>query len=338
MSAPTPTTCPSCTGSILIDQLYCEACGHAVGDEAPPPDQAPDAACVECAAPLDRQGDGYCAGCGTKQPEPGGRCEAADRNVAAVSDRGRRRTRNEDAFAVSTTSEGRALAVVCDGVSTTTNPDQAATQAATAAMASLQQVADHLPGTDALAAAFTAARSAVNAVAWTQHGTRGAPSCTFLAAVAAGGTVALASMGDCRAFWLPEQGEPETLTIDDSWANDQVQAGFLSSEAAHADPRSHSITRWLGRDADSSWQPPPIVFTAAGPGRLVLCSDGLWNYADGATDVAAVAGPGDALAVAHRLVDHANLRGGHDNITVAVIDIPGCPHVLVPSPTEGSTS
>lgn len=337
MRTPAPTTCPSCTGSILIDQLYCEACGHAVGDVAPPPDQAPDAACVACAAPLDRQGDGYCAGCGTKQPEPGGRFEAADGNVAAVSDRGRRRTRNEDAFAVSTTPAGRALAVVCDGVSTTTKPDQAATQAATAAMASLQEDADRLPGTVALAAAFTAARSAVNAIAWTGPGTLEAPSCTFLAAVADGQTFALASMGDCRAFWLPEQGEPETLTTDDSWANDQEQAGFMSSEAAHADPRSHGITRWLGLDADPSWQPPPVVFTAPGPGRLVLCSDGLWNYASGAKDVAAVAGSGEALAVARRLVEHANHQGGHDNITVAVVDIPAGPHVLVPSPTEGST-
>jgi serine/threonine protein phosphatase PrpC len=60
-------------------------------------------------------------------------------------------------------------------------------------------------------------------------------------------------------------------------------------------------------------------------GRLVLCSDGLWNYTPQAAEIAALL---DALppetapiAAARSLADAALAAGGHDNITVAVLDV-----------------
>jgi serine/threonine protein phosphatase PrpC len=88
---------------------------------------------------------------------------------------------------------------------------------------------------------------------------------------------------------------------------------------------AHTITRWLGRDADPAWTPRLSQFRPDGPGRLVLCSDGLWNYAETAAEVAAAAAAGEPLEVATRLVDFANGKGGHDNITVIVIDIKEAP-------------
>ena len=58
------------------------------------------------------------------------------------------------------------------------------------------------------------------------------------------------------------------------------------------------------------------------PGRLVLCSDGLWNHVattrELAAAVAELAGPAGDRASARALTDRALGRGGHDNITVAV--------------------
>jgi serine/threonine protein phosphatase PrpC len=56
----------------------------------------------------------------------------------------------------------------------------------------------------------------------------------------------------------------------------------------------------------------------------VLCSDGLWNYVDSADDLARRtedAGEPTALARARALTGHALRSGGHDNVTVAVIEI-----------------
>jgi serine/threonine protein phosphatase PrpC len=130
-------------------------------------------------------------------------------------------------------------------------------------------------------------------------------------------------LGDSRAYWLPlSSDDSRALTTDDSWAADAVAAG-LSAEAAEADPRSHSITRWLGTDAPEC-VPNIVHLELAGPGRLLLCSDGLWNYASAASAIAAAA-PVDASAIeaARHLTDFARQAGGHDNITVVVIETKG---------------
>ena len=115
------------------------------------------------------------------------------------------------------------------------------------------------------------------------------------------------------------------LTRDDSWAQEQVDAGLADAAARPAaDPRAHAITRWLGADAPD--EPPGVrPSSPPGAGRLVVCSDGLWNYAPTATtsprSSRARASVDAAIAVARALREHALGEGGHDNITVAVVDV-----------------
>jgi serine/threonine protein phosphatase PrpC len=93
---------------------------------------------------------------------------------------------------------------------------------------------------------------------------------------------------------------------------------------AHQDPRSHSITHWIGSDAPP--RPPRVVtFTAREPGRIVLCTDGLWNYLSSeahlGTLLEGLPSGASPAAVARALTEFALARGGRDNITVAVIDV-----------------
>ncbi|HEX8804068.1 MAG TPA: hypothetical protein VF743_07735, partial [Acidimicrobiales bacterium] len=184
----------------------------------------------------------------------------------------------------------------------------------------------------ALLDAHLAARGAVRGVDHVADGDRGAPSCTFLAAVVApDGAVDVAGLGDCRAYWIDgATGGAAVLTGDHSWAAEQVAEGALAAEEAYADPRAHMITRWIGLDADPGWR-PDLTHRPAAPGRIVLCSDGLWNATPTPDDLVAAARPGAGdddphdggpLATARRLVRVANAAGGHDNITVVVADLP----------------
>ncbi len=321
MTDRTALVCPGCGSSGIPGDVYCELCGRTLSSSsASSTPAAPRASCVACGAPGDDIEEGYCRICGIKQPGRRDRLTGVDGNgrVAAVTDRGRRRRRNEDAFAISSLADGRIVAVVSDGVSSTTDSDLASEEAVQAAVAALLAHADRDPST-ALRAAYAAAVDAVTALA---SDSTAPPSCTFLAAAAAGHSLELVSMGDCRAFWLPDNGEPQTLTQDDSWAAEQILAKTMTVEQAHADTRAHGITRWLGRDADPSWEPRRVQLTAAGPGRLVMCSDGLWNYTLSVDELAAAAGDGPPATVARRLVDYANDCGGQDNTTVVVIAIP----------------
>ena len=98
-------------------------------------------------------------------------------------------------------------------------------------------------------------------------------------------------------------------------------------DAAEADSRAHSITRWLGADSHD-----PVArcasLTVDSPGWLLACSDGLWNYCSPAEDLrrlvaATVEERGsDPVALAQGLIDFANGQGGHDNITVALARVP----------------
>jgi serine/threonine protein phosphatase PrpC len=211
--------------------------------------------------------------------------------------------------------EGFVAGVVCDGVSTSVNPDVASQAAVDAACAVLAETRDH-------DAAYDAARQAVLATEFEPHAELSPPSCTYLAAIITDEKVTLASLGDCRAYWYAD-GTATQLTVDDSWAEVQIAAGLPRAEAyAHA--MAHVITRWLSIDADPEWRPRVVDFDLPGPGRLFLVSDGMWNYTLEPSDLVAAMGDptSERIELARRLVTFANDAGGSDNITVVVVDLP----------------
>ncbi|WP_149181907.1 protein phosphatase 2C domain-containing protein [Streptomyces sp. TRM49041] len=256
------------------------------------------AACGGTVAP-----DGFCWDCGTAQPGFRAHVEtAADCGAAGVSDRGARREINADALAL-TVDGPWTIGVVCDGVSMAPRAERAARLAAEtgAAACAARLRAGVLPETALTDATLHAAR-AVTALA-TPHGT--APACTYVAGVTGPGGLWAAWTGDSRAYWLPDEGPGMALTEDDTGAHD-------------------ALTAWLGADADT---PTPGIrsYRPSVPGRLLLCTDGLWRHLpDPATLRAALRRPlpdTGLLDDARTLVGHALTAGGQDNITALLIPI-----------------
>ncbi|GAA2217635.1 protein phosphatase 2C domain-containing protein [Streptomyces nogalater] len=300
---------------------------------------APARLCVACRTGR-VDGDGYCENCGHAQPRERDHMERETGPVAAVSDRGLRHHRNEDAFAVGHTTlpDGTpaALAIVCDGVSSATRPDAASLAASRAAGDTLLAA---LPrGTHPQAAmheAIVAAAHAVNALADEPETARehaphqNAPACTIVGAVVTSGLLVVGWVGDSRVYWVPTDraAPPARLTEDDSWAAQMVAAGLMSEAEAYADERAHAITGWLGADA-YELEPHTACFQPDRPGAVVVCTDGLWNYAETAQEMSEVVPPDAATRPLHGaqvLVGHALDGGGHDNVTVAVLPFPAPP-------------
>ncbi|MET8676328.1 PP2C family serine/threonine-protein phosphatase [Streptomyces sp. NPDC004647] len=295
--------------------------------------------CVACRTGLIDQ-DGYCENCGHAQPRKRDHLEQELDSLAAVSDRGLRHHRNEDAFAVSSVAlpDGvpAVVAVVCDGVSSATRPDEASLAASEAASESLLTA---LPrGThpqQAMHEAILAAAQAVNSLVdarntaqeQDQHRHQNAPACTIVSAVVAAGILTVGWIGDSRVYWVPDDRTAPSarLTEDDSWAAQMVATGLMSEAEAYADERAHAITGWLGADA-YELDPHTASFKPDRPGVVVVCTDGLWNYAEAAEEMAQAV-PADArsrpLHGARTLVGYALDGGGHDNVTVAVVPFPG---------------
>ena len=288
--------------------------------------------CASCGAPpTDIDADGYCSVCGLLQPGPRDHLEIDLGWAAGVTDRGRSHPRNEDAFHIELAgpeADHGVVAVVCDGVSSSVRAEDASESAAIAAATVLAAV---VPGAGPLATATVhaadAANRAVAALPWTPTGQLASPSCTLVSAACREGEMAVGWVGDSRAYWIG--GAPESirqLTVDHSWAEAQVETGRMTELEAEADPRSHAITRWIGADAPAI-DAQVVTMALTLPGRLLLCSDGLWNYASSTADMAnLLAGqPPQAtpIELARSLTEFALGAGGHDNITVVVIDLPG---------------
>jgi serine/threonine protein phosphatase PrpC len=265
------------------------------------------------------------------------------RLMAGVTDRGLRHRQNEDAMelAVVPAADGPVLvAVVCDGVSTSIRPAEASLAAAQAAAEVLRTAAQD--GTDLTEASSAAVRSAESAVASLAESPGGVGSATFVSAVITSSAATLCWLGDSRAYWLggpatpapespaPESPAPETaqrLTRDDSLAEEMVAAGLLPADEALSSPHAHVVTRWVGADPGEA-TPHVVTFEPPGPGVLMLCSDGLWNYQPDAGKLAELALPTaltNPLGAAQALVTFAIEAGGRDNITVVLAPFPPAP-------------
>jgi len=275
--------------------------------------------------------------------------------VAGVSDRGLRHSRNEDAmdFAVADTDGGPVVvAIVSDGVSSAPRPDEASFLAVRKGITLLAEGAERGedPGEVSKLAVKTAGQALNDLV-----GPEGAAATTYLSAIVSRERITVCWLGDSRAYWLAGppaatgpndtidiSGGSQRLTRDDSLAEEIVAAGLATMDEAMASPQAHVITRWLGADLPDP-QAHVEQFSPTGPGVLLLCSDGLWNYRPEAAELAALAMPAALtrpLAAATDLTRFALDSGGFDNITVVIIPFPPRPEgeaaETVSAPAVGS--
>lgn len=348
--------CPVCAYRVTRGEQFCEECGNDMGGERWVSSGSGDAAgtCPHCGS-TEVGPEGYCDQCGQRRGAAPDHAEVAMEAVAAVTDRGHRRRRNEDAVAIGE-RRGAAMAVVCDGVSTSSRADAAALAAVEAGIrALLDRVGPDGPAA-ATSAGARAAQTAVAAVA--DSGDRAnAPSCTYVSVVVTDAGVAVGWVGDSRAYWLPDgdpsgadpvtvdpdgadpdgaeaapdviegDGGPRCLTVDDSLAGRLAAAGTIDAHALSALPAAtRHLVRWLGADAADS-TPHVVEFVPEGPGRVVACSDGLSRYRSAAVDLAAAmpdadSAAGEPLETANHLVQLALDEGGEDNVAVAVLRYP----------------
>jgi protein phosphatase len=130
------------------------------------------------------------------------------------------------------------------------------------------------------------------------------------------GKARFAHVGDSRAY-LYRGGDLRQLTEDHTVAMEYVNLGQISPEEADDHPQSHMLTRCLGL---TRFVNVDRIDIGLEPGdRIMLCSDGL-NSMVPADGIAKALADGTADEAAWKLVEAANKAGGHDNISVIVID------------------
>lgn len=318
--------CPRCNAAILPADLFCEECGTALKTPSATIANPGEKSCQKCGATANSiDAEGYCANCGFRNPTAADHLEITlSSTLAGVSDRGLKHHCNEDFLALNTIPiNNTTILVVCDGVSSSQTPEQAAKAAATATCETLTTAEATVHPEVALQQAINSALETIRTLPYTSTPEADPPSTTLIAALVQRGMATIAWLGDSRAYWISDRGS-RLLTQDHSWLNDVVASGEMTEAQALQAPQAHAITRWLGVDAPVEMVPSLATFSIPGSGYLLLCSDGLWNYAPAADQLAELMQPlmtADALSLCRHLVNFARSQGGRDNITVALLSV-----------------
>ena len=140
---------------------------------------------------------------------------------------------------------------------------------------------------------------------------------TLVAALVNGEDVHLVNVGDSRAYRITN-GSVSQITKDHSAVQELVDSGRLTESQAKIHPNKNIITRAIGIEPDVEVDSYHI--TVEKGDIIILCSDGLSNFADESEIQFEVSG-GVFDDLTNRLIDLANSRGGADNITVVAIEI-----------------
>jgi len=137
---------------------------------------------------------------------------------------------------------------------------------------------------------------------------------TLTAVLLLGRMTYVGHVGDSRAY-LYRGDKLERLTVDHTWIEEQVRAGFMSPDEAQRSELRHIVTRSVGYDPEVRVD---LMTLPAEPNDCyLLCSDGLTNYLDDDALLQMIKGTAPA-ELPERLVAEANRLGGEDNISVIV--------------------
>jgi protein phosphatase len=155
-----------------------------------------------------------------------------------------------------------------------------------------------------------------------------------------------ATVGDSRIY-LMRDGHAHQISQDHTWIQEALRAGIISPDDVAGHPNAHVIRRYLGSPV-----PPEVDFTLHLTGhetdaqalanqgmllragdQMLVCSDGLSDLVSGEEMLANLNNqPLDAAVKS--LIDLANARGGHDNITIIAVGVPSSAtrfeHLLTP--------
>ncbi len=236
-------------------------------------------------------------------------------SAAGVTDVGRVRPHNEDAYVVE-----HGLYAVADGMGGAA-AGEVASRMAIAALREVSAQGD-LTTTD-LAATLATANDQIRELA-DSHGSfagMGTTACgVVLVRVGGAWHWAVFNVGDSRVYRV-HAGQLELLTHDHSEVRELLDAGVITAEQAGSHPSRSVITRALGSEdtvRPDLWVRPPV------PGeRFVVCSDGLTNEVSDDEIMDIMRGRDDPVLAAETLARAALDAGGRDNVTVVVVAVDG---------------
>lgn len=257
--------------------------------------------------------------------------------VAALSHPGEEREINEDRYSVTYYKRESdqmpvTLAIVADGIGGHQAGEVAAQLAVDEVSGAMADASGDDPVAELSEAIIGASRS-ISESSMQDEALQGMGS-TIATAMVVGHRLYAVSVGDSRTY-LVRSGEIQQISIDHTWVQEAITHGILTPEEARNHPNAHVLHRHLGGDQDP--MPDARLRLSSGESdeaseanqglmltthdRMLLCSDGLTDLVEDQEILEALSEHSPEEA-ANALVDMARARGGHDNITVVIVEVP----------------
>lgn len=239
--------------------------------------------------------------------------------VYGITDIGKARAINQDSYAVEMLEDAETgVLLVCDGMGGAKGGEIASSIAVRTIMDSLRiklkPKMNKQNIKSALEEAIKQANKDIISRALSEENLIGMGT-TCVCAVVCENNITIANIGDSRAY-VVENEKLRQVTEDHSLVNDLVKAGELTPEEARVHPKKNIITRALGVDEEIKID--YFNVDVKEDMYLVLCSDGLTNEVSDIEICYEAVNSVTEKGACEALVDIANKRGGHDNITVVV--------------------
>ncbi len=142
---------------------------------------------------------------------------------------------------------------------------------------------------------------------------------TLTCALVLGSRAYVAHVGDSRAYIVTEEGLDQ-ITHDHSLVDRLVELGQLTRDEAAVHPQKNVLYRAVGQSG--VLEVDTYVRTIPRGGRLLLCSDGMWNMVSEAEIASIIMTSSSLQAACESLIAAANRAGGCDNITAILVEPP----------------
>jgi len=241
----------------------------------------------------------------------------------AATDVGRSRTSNEDSYLV---DAKLGLYMVCDGMGGHAAGEVASQQACETVRRELDKERARLDavlrGEQTIDVAASLLRNAVMAASAhifemsTQDNSKRGMGTTCSALQILGGKAVMAHVGDSRLYLLRE-GQLFQMSDDHTFLAEAIKHGVLTEAQAAGSTHGNMVTRAVGPQPNVNVD--VLVFDVLPSDTLLLCSDGLHQYTPNALELVQLLTGEPSAAMANKLVQLANSRGGVDNITAILL-------------------
>jgi len=239
--------------------------------------------------------------------------------IGALSDVGRQRDSNQDQVGYSKSADNKTvLAIVADGMGGHQGGEVASRLAVELILEDYGNGEQHVLSAKELKRYFDRVNTAIYHQAQGSAALQGMGT-TLVSLAIAQGMARYAFVGDSRLYLL-RAGVCRQLSKDHTVVAEMLKQGLITAEAAAVHPDKNVITRAIGTypnvDVDSSNKPLPIKIGDC----FLLCSDGLHDLVN-STEMQQALVEHTAQQTCEVLIQLANSRGGHDNISVLVVKV-----------------